>query len=464
MYKFIVRGIIAFLLCVQSFVSYANGFPESVSRAEYILTKVSEGDTVCANISLIPMLGIENGKQQRDGRLAKRIVERPVVLCAFSEQTKTWQVIELQIEYPVKGEYIRCVQSAPTLDDRKNCSLSFRVVTPGYYVEQLRGYGVTRLIFDVYREKIIRIPRDGEIQEISVRGEKLQVYRTRHIWFDDNALASGDALRIIATAVAINYTPDHPDFIDAELSDIGAQFLYNQIQLVRRGIGHGLNSMNDARSRAFPERSLGDVVPWEIPMSLAIIEQIDDMAFRIDPKGEVESKLREYAMNQHSAFKWSQSFADAIGPLQFTRRTYNEMVSLYPRVQIEPQFDIGARNLENVLKAAIALIDYEISQFPKIHSIYKNNPKLGGAFPVAAYNGGPATARALYDWLKRNHTNIERTDIVLPSAFRMTRSTSRPTSRNKSRRVKHVVINSETPGYIVKYLYLLNYLADEEFE
>lgn len=463
MQKIILR-IIAVLMCGAPLHALcANETAEPLSRAEYILAKIKEGDAVCAKVPLTPTIGVDAEKGLKHGAPTSRITERPVVLCAYSEQMQTWQVIELRMQYPVSKDYISCVKNAPTIDERRGCALPYRVLTPGYRVVHLRGYGITRMIFDVYAD--------------NTTSEKLTVYRTRHLWLDDEALASGDVDRIVATADAINYTPFHPDLGDPGLVDIGTQFLYETIGAVKHELGSDMSNPLTVRSRAFPGRALADVVPWETPLALAVIEQMDDKTFLEDKKLATEAVLIEYALNHEGAFRYSQSGANAIGPLQFTdgggNGTYSAMVRGYPGANIHPQFQEGARDLHNVLKAAIALIDHEVMQFHQIQGLFEENPRLGGVFPVAAYNGGPASARALHAWFKRHGISVLHEEVALPTSLAMKRTEKCPCKKaptvkgKKKRTVTHIVVNvrnSETPGYVMKYFYLLNYLADKELE
>lgn len=466
--------VMSLLLLGVPFYAHAIDESEPPSRAEYVFAKVAEGDAVCAKVPLIAT--VENVVDKK-GLSVKRITERPVALCAYSEKTKTWHVVEVRVQYPVPEVYITCVKNAPTIDDRKSCMLPFRVVTPGYQVTHLRGYGIVRMIFDVFAEDVTSIKHGDETRELRTRGEKLTVYRTRHMWLDDDALASGDADRIVATATAKNYTPYHPDFYDEGLVYVGEQFLFDKVRSAQRELGIDVSAQKSVRSHAFPELALGAVIPWETPVALAVIEQMDDKTFQSDKKLATEAVFIEYALNREGAFRYSQSGAYAIGPLQFTdgggNGTYSAMVREYPGANIDPNFQSGARDIGNVLKAAIALIDHEVAHFPVIMPIFTKNPKVGGAFPVAAYNGGPASARALYVWLKKRGWSIERKEIVLPTSFAMKRTEKCPCKNvpvakgKKKRIVDHIVVpvqNSETPGYIVKYFYLLNYLADKEFE
>jgi hypothetical protein len=424
------------------------------TKAAYMLRKVDEADEYCGSVSMKEHVVVSGG----------RITERPVVLCAFKESDQSWHVIQIAIMQPIPEAYKSCVANAPTLAARTDCTLPYHVVTQGYHIEHLSGYGITRLIFNV-----------------SQGGEHLIVYRTRHVWFDDNAVASGDTSRIITTLREINYTPYHPDFQDPKLTQNGLDFIYGRIREVQDNL-----RANHVYSQAFPKRLLADTVPWKIPMALAAIEQMDDKKFEEDRESKIKSKPSiegiyiEYALNGDESFLWSMSsfpfrgrIEHAYGPMQFTNHssTYDNVVDKYPNANIEPEFPRGALDLSNALKAAICLIDLEIAQFPKIQSLYLRNPQLGGIYPVAAYNGGPRWAVKLYEWIKKRDIDVEDEDIVLPNTITSTRvlpcpcRTKKVKNRN-GRTVRKVVRiverrqNAETPGYVKKYIFVINYLGD----
>lgn len=413
------------------------------THARYVLQKVSEADERCSAVSMKDFV-------ETDG---SRITARPVALCAFKESDQSWHVIRIALRQPIPDAFKSCTANASTVFARRDCSLPYHVLTQGYYVEHVGGYGVTRLIFNVAQ---------GD--------EHLVVYRTRHVWFDDDALQSKDAQHIIATLREVNYTPHHPDFADPKLTQIGLDLLYKRI----RGVQESLRSKR-VYSRAFPDRLIADTVPWEIPMALAAIEQTDDKKFLENETASIEAVYAEYALNGDAAFRWSYSSASALGPLQFTNAngngTYRMVVERYPDAQLEPDFEHGARDLDNVLAAAICLIDLEIAQFPKIQRYYVRNPKLGGMYPVAAYNGGPGAAMKLYEWIRKRDIDIEDTDMSLPSVFTSTRVKPCPCPTRKikgknGRTVKKIVRiiekkqNTETPGYVKKYIFVINYLGE----
>lgn len=407
------------------------------------LAKVSEAEERCSTVSMKEFVETDGG----------RVSARPVALCAYKPSDQSWHVIRIALMHPISEAFKSCTASAPTVAARSDCSLPYHVLTQGYHVEHVGGYGITRLTFNVAQG-----------------GEHLIVYRTRHVWFDDDALQSKDVLRIIATLREVNYTPYHPDFADPKLTQIGLDLLYKRI----RGVQESLRAKR-VYSRAFPDQLLADTVPWEIPMALAAIEQTDDKKFQENNTASTEAVYAEFALNGDSAFRWSYSSASALGPLQFTNAngngTYRMVVERYPDAQLEPDFEHGARDLDNVLAAAICLIDLEIAQFPKIQKYYVRNPKLGGIYPVAAYNGGGGAAMKLYEWIRKQDIDIEDIDMSLPTVFTSTRVKPCPCPTQKikgknGRTVKKIVRiiekkqNTETPGYVKKYIFVINYLGE----
>ena len=420
------------------------------SRADMLLHRLKEADEECSKVPMTNFI-------ESDGT---RITARPVALCAYKDSDRSWHVIRVALPVPVPDFYKRCVASAPDVASRRDCVLPYRVLTPEYQVEHLTGYGISRLTFNV-----------------SHGGEHLVVYRTRHVWFDDDTLQSGDPERAIASARPINYTPYHPDFYDRNLVRSGRTFL----QLRAR---QALRDLREKRvpSLAYPDEYVADVVPEETPVAVAIIEQSDDKKFGENPKGTVEAVLIEYALNGVDAFKWAQSSANALAAMQFTMNTYHTVANeMYVTAGLDPVFARGARDLDNSLRATICLIDLEVKNFSNaadVIKLFRDDPLVGGIYPVAAYNGGHGWARNLYRWVKANNIDLGSADADMPRTLvrrtescpcRMIKTSVRGAHGKRtvvSRKVMRVIqrANTETPGYVRKYLYVVNYLADSEGE
>ena len=122
--------------------------------------------------------------------------------------------------------------------------------------------------------------------------------------------------------------------------------------------------------------------------------------------------LSQYGLKQDEAYRYSVSSAKALGPMQFTNRrgngTYSTVVRRCPGAKLDPNFESGATNLLNAMKAAICLLDLELAEMrADIREAYRNNPVVLGIFPVAAYNGGPRNVTKLYRVLTRMKVELD---------------------------------------------------------
>jgi hypothetical protein len=166
--------------------------------------------------------------------------------------------------------------------------------------------------------------------------------------------------------------------------------------------------------------------------------------------------------------------------MQFTMNTYNIIANdMYVTAGLDPVFTRGARDLDNSLRATICLLDFEVKNFSNtadVMKLFRDDPLVGGIYPVAAYNGGHGWARNLYRWVKVNNIDLGSPDTGLPRALvRKTESCPCRTIKTSvrgadgkrtvvSRKVMRVIqtANTETPGYVRKYLYVVNYLAESD--
>lgn len=427
---------------------YATPLPVSSAReipatrvqthAEYVLQKVAEADRLCAEqkLSFINEEGEvtkEIRKKDKKGKLVirqkvsrvHRLVARPVYLCAFKERDQSWHVVKVFVKYPVPKAY----KEFPAW-----------VATPGYEIEHVSGRGAARLTFT-----------------LTQNGERLNIYRYRHAWFTKDPLRTS-LHEIIRSARALNYTPYQPEFGDTELRNIGASFFQHELDaafldLKRQGV----------MSRTYPAKRVSEVIHPKQPMILAAIEQTDDGRFIADPEEATNAIFIEYALNRGQAFNWSVSSANAVGALQFTNKngngTYDHVVRKYPEALLTPNFEDGTRDLRNVLKAAICLLDLELARLGEVRGLYMTNPKLGGIYPVAAYNEGGGGARQLYALIRKNNVDLEQQDVVeVPEKFFQRVKRIMTFKKKKSRVHVKSVVNRETYLYIRKYMFVWNYL------
>jgi hypothetical protein len=256
--------------------------------------------------------------------------------------------------------------------------------TPGIQARHVKGTGAERLMF--------AFTQDGE--PLKVYGRKFPVF--------DNALLKKKRWReVAATARPIVYLPFTEDTLDPLFVSGGREYL---LATARKAIDD-LRTAHVA-SRAFPGELMADVVPPEVITTLAVIEQTDDGDFISKGADAFNEVLSQYGLKKDEAYRYSVSRAAAIGPMQFTNKrrngTYSMVVRRCPEARIDPDFERGATNLLNAMKAAICLFDIELAQMKsEIREAYHGNMKVLGIFPVAAYNGGPRNVNKLYKVIDR---------------------------------------------------------------
>src|SRR4029078_9828550 len=119
-----------------------------------------------------------------------------------------------------------------------------------------------------------------------------------------------------------------------------------------------------------------------------------------------------------------------------------------------PNFERGATNLLNAMKAAVCLLDLELAAMrADIRTAYRANPAVLGLFPVAAYNGGPRNVAKLYRVLTRMKVDLdelgrpgaqpEGSAVVCPCLWKAEGTNVRPLAIPK--------YNNENRWYIEKY-------------
>ena len=125
-------------------------------------------------------------------------------------------------------------------------------------------------------------------------------------------------------------------------------------------------------------------MPAEVLATLAVIEQTDDGDFMRKRAGAIDEVLSQYGLKRE------------------------EVVRQCPEARLDPNFERGATDLLNAMKAAICLFDIELSQMrADIRLAYRDNKEVLGIFPVAAYNGGPRNVAKLYGVMKRMGVNLD---------------------------------------------------------
>jgi hypothetical protein len=301
-----------------------------------------------------------------------------VAFALWSETTKQWTIAHVEIPKP------------PVKWKPGGKPLRFTLRAPGVTARHVKGTGAERLMF-----------------AFSKGGEPLKVYGRKFPVFDD-ALVRKKRWRAVAqTARPIVYLPYTEDTLDPLFVSGGREFL---LATARKAVEE--LRLARAPSAAFPGQLLADVVPPEVITTLAVIEQTDDNDFRLKEEDAFNEVLSQYGLKREEAYRYSVSRARAIGPMQFTNRrgngTYSLVVRRCPAARIDPNFERGATNLLNAMKAAICLFDIELNQMtPEIRQAYLDNRKVLGIFPVAAYNGGPKNVAKLHRVIQRMRLDLE---------------------------------------------------------
>ncbi len=308
---------------------------------------------------------------------------RPVAFALWSDIKREWLVVHIEIPRP------------PIKWKPGGKLLSFIVRTPGIQARHVKGTGAERLMFAFSRD-----------------GEPLRVYGRKFPVFDSALMAKKKWRAVATTAKPIIYLPFTEDTLDPLFISGGRDFL---LATARKAIDE--LRLAKAPSAAFPTELLADVVPAEVLTTLAVIEQTDDRDFVEKKTAAFNEVLSHYGLKREEAYRYSVSSASALGPMQFTNRrgngTYALVVRRCPEANLDPNFERGATDLLNAMKAAICLFDVELAQMrADIRLAYHDNAKVLGIFPVAAYNGGPRNVGKLYKVIKRMRVQLE--DLRLP--------------------------------------------------
>lgn len=391
-----------------------------LERHEVIRDLVAEARVLLRDV---PLEYVFTGKGKRE-----TLRGRPVAFALWSEEDKDWTIAHVEIPRP------------PVNWKPRGKPMAFRMRTPGITGRHVKGTGAERLMFSFSRN-----------------GEPLMVYGRKFPVFDSKLISRKQWRAVARTAKPIVYLPFTEDTLDPLLVRDGREFL---LATARRAIEE-LRSA-EAPSVAYPGTLLADLVPAEVITTLAVIEQMDDTDFVQKGEGAYNEVLNHYGLKREEAYRYSVSSASAIGPMQFTNRrgngTYSMVVRRCPKARIDPDFERGATNLLNAMKAAICLFDIELSQMrADIRQAYRNDARTLGIFPVAAYNGGPRNVTKLYNVLKRMKVGLDELSppgdqadlgkVTCPCVWKKTSDGVRPVSIPR--------YNNENRWYIEKYQSIL---------
>jgi hypothetical protein len=349
---------------------------------------------------------------------------RPVAFALWSDTKQEWSVAQIEIPRP------------PITWKPGRKPLPFRNLTPGIQARHVKGTGAERLMFSFSQD-----------------GNPLKVYGRKFPVFDNDLIKRRKWRAVAETAKPIVYLPFTEDTFDPGFVSGGKEFLVataNQaIEELR---------LAQVPSAAFPGNLLADSIPLQVITTLAVIEQTDDTDYVRKQVLAFDEVLSQYGLKEEEAYRYSVSSANAIGPMQFTNRrgngTYALVVRRCPRAKLDPNFERGATNLLNAMKAAVCLLDLELAAMrADIRNAYPANPAVLGIFPVAAYNGGPRNVTKLYrvltrmkvklDELSRPGVQLAGSSVKCPCVWKAEGENVRPVTIPK--------YNNENRWYIEKY-------------
>lgn len=353
--------------------------------------------------------------------------ERPIILACFDERTFAWHTIKISIPYPTTRSYFHKLRSARTVAERENVHIPIKVYADNYIVEHIRGASASRLCVKVWYDA------GGKLIPLTV-------YRIKYPNFKGGC--SPTYKNVQDKIEAIHYTPISDDFMTQEFENEGYNFIRSQVTLAN----DELRSLK-VKSRSHRGKLLGDIFLPEVVMSLMVSEQWDPLFFKKDLKKSKSRILCEYGLNRELSFAWSVSSANAIGCLQFTnakgKGTYFNIVREYKSAKLKNSFRDGARDMHNIVKAAICLLDYDLSRSSNSIKLFSKNAALGGLYPISSYNGGPNAGQGMMTEIERlNGKYLDNADIG-------------------KLKIPHVINkkkgkgNTETPMYAKKYLLLM---------
>jgi hypothetical protein len=331
----------------------------SRNRNEAIHDFVAEAQTLLRDVEL-QYVFTGNGKTQV-------LRGRPVAFALWSESKLEWSIVQIELPRP------------PIKWKPGGKPLAFRTLTPGIQARHVNGSGAERLMFSFSRD-----------------GETLKVYGRKFPVFDNDLVKRKQWSAVVQSAKTISYLPFTEDTFDPAFVSGGKAFLVATARKALEELRHSA-----VPSAAFPGELLADVIPVQVVTTLAVIEQTDDLEYVQKQGLAFDEVLSQYGLKQEEAYRYSVSRAKALGPMQFTNRkgngTYAFVVRSCPGARLDPNFDRGATNLLNAMKAAVCLLDLDLAGMREdIRLAYRANPEVLGIFPVAAYNGGFRNVAKLY--------------------------------------------------------------------
>lgn len=401
----------------------------SAQAESLIVKKVHEAQEYLKDVEISVDVQEKTKIYKKRKHKEEHVVGKQIALITWSNRTDELHAVYLNVPHPASTS-----------------GFTFNVETPGFAVQHIAGRTVSKLTFRAWKR-------------VGVAMIPLVVLAGKHWWLPPGRNAETRKSEFMNIAVEAIYTPFADDLYFEETD--GEKFLYSEIRRAQDDIRN-----KGVMSRAFGGKLLADAIPWELLFNLGLNEQMDHAKFKSDKWRTAKEIVNEYAFNLSNAFQWAASSASARGAYQFTNKsrrgnsgTYDIVVGAYEDAELMEDFEAGTQDLQNMIKAAICLLDMELSKFPKdVHDLFEKDYRLGSVFPVAAYNEGFGGARQLYEWVKKNKFELSFDKEIPQAAFVRYKTYNVRNRQGKLVKASKKVTNTETQVYIEKHMFLWNFV------
>lgn len=154
-----------------------------------------------------------------------------------------------------------------------------------------------------------------------------------------------------------------------------------------------INAQNELRnlrvpSKAFSGRFAGEGVPLGGITIINIIEHTGHKSLINGDYNKFKRRVRK-VINTKNELNNARSFKGATGRFQIIENTYNDIREFYPKANLIKDFRIGVEDPDNAAKAALCLIDYNISVLlDNNFNFLRMNKELTPVLLAASYNCG----------------------------------------------------------------------------
>lgn len=403
-------------------------------------------------------------KKLREARARAEAIALTIVV-VWEEQASKWGKKPVLIQRfhrqfglvaydPIGNEWHEIVLTMPLAGNSIFQPVVVTEHNPPYQVTRIKGQTFNKMLYAV-----------------KVGARDLYVYASKHLLVPATFRGKEPrAMKAEAEEIVYLATPPYLVKDKEELARLGKEYVLEIYEEVLRDLREA-----GVVSKAYPGRLVADVSSREVPLVILSAEQTDPCLLQVRDRGCIHlvpqslyerdeqvigAVLTEFVLNGLYAYRHICSSAAACGAHQFTNNpthnfggTYNMVRAAYPRASLDPVFRRGAQGFRNSAKAAVLLIDLELSSraVPDwVRVAFLEDQRLGSLMPGGAYNGGASQSKRLagllveYSTLQKSTLSFET--FPWQSFF----------SWAKGREI----LKGETLGYVQKIAKIWKYLAE----